>query len=243
MSAQPLVSCLCVTRGRAGLLARAIRSFTEQDYPEKELLIIYEDDDPETGEYLQNVNDGNIEIIKAPASPKMTLGALRNMAVRESRGEYFCQWDDDDYSHPGRVSFQMEVIAKTGMGACIMFHVLMWDALTGSAYVSARRPWEGTLLAKKSLLANDPGYDDLPRGEDTSVVSRLFSGGGVFPVFMPKLYVYAYHGGNVWTKQHWGSLFDASSKLSGESSALIRGVLEGEYTGRAAAAALDGISE
>lgn len=243
MKEGPLISCLCITRGRVSLLKRAVGSCMDQDYINKELVIVYESDDLPTKEFLSTVSGEHIVKIEVPAQPKLTLGELRNLAVSECNGEYFCQWDDDDWSHSKRLSFQMDVVSETNVPACVLFQLLLFDDTSKGAYVSNRRPWESTLLCKKSLIGEEIEYDGLTRGEDTSVVTKLFSRSLIFPVIMPKLYLYVYHGNNVWTREHWGKIFGVSRRLSDESSNIIKGILDGKYSGREASQMLDLISE
>src|SRR5688572_4791529 len=94
----PLISCLCVTRGKPDKLVRAIECFDAQNYPNRELLVLCEEDDAATRQAVdQLVHSGAaIEKLVVGVSPKRSLGELRNLAVRHCRGEYFCQWDDDD---------------------------------------------------------------------------------------------------------------------------------------------------
>ena len=239
----PLISCLCVTRGRTKLLGRAIGSFRDQVYPNKELVVVYESDDAGTAEYLGPLEDDNIKIIEAPSSPGLTLGELRNVSLKGCGGEYFCQWDDDDWYHRERLSFQMDVIRKSGMQASIMMHWLIFDDTRKRAYVSARRPWEGSLLCKRSLIGEGLRYDARRRGEDTPLVTGLFRKSLVFPIIMPKLYIYVYHGNNVWTREHWERIFSDSKRLSDESGLIINDILECKYTGEDASRMLDGIEE
>ncbi|KAB2835022.1 MAG: hypothetical protein F9K51_00895, partial [Candidatus Dadabacteria bacterium] len=56
-SSSPLISCLCITRGRTKLLGRAVQSFRDQTYPNKELVLLYESGDAETAEYLKTLED------------------------------------------------------------------------------------------------------------------------------------------------------------------------------------------
>ncbi len=80
-------------------------------------------------------------------------------------------------------------------------------------------------------------------GEDTPLVTKLFSKGLVFPVIMPRLYIYTYHGGNTWSRAHWENLLAYSRPLSGKSSRLISGILDGAYGTEQAAEILDGLSD
>jgi glycosyltransferase involved in cell wall biosynthesis len=243
MDDKPLISCLCITRGRKKLLERAVQSFRDQTYPEKELLLLYQTDDEETAEYARSLEDNNIMLVEVPSSEKFNLGRFRNRSISECRGDYFCQWDDDDWSHRDRLSFQMDVIGSSGMPACILFHWLMYDERTGKAYLSNRRPWEGSILCKKSLLGDDLRYEEVVKHEDTYLVSELFKRNLIFPVMMPKLYIYVYHGDNLCTREHWEKIFRASTELSAGSTSIIKGILEGSYAGEEASLLLDGIEE
>lgn len=242
MSSTPLISCLCITRCKVRYLQRAIRCFQAQSYPNRELLILYEDDDHPTREYIGGISDPRISKVEVSASPKLTLGRLRNLAIEKCRGEYFCQWDDDDWFHQNRLEFQMLVIQESRMPASIMMHWLVYEVMQGQAYVSNRRPWEGSLLCKKSLIGEEMNYDDLVKGEDTSLIERLFSGSLVFPIIMPKLYIYVYHGENTWEYEHWKPIFEAGTRLSVSSSRLIRDILSGCYSEKEASELLDKIS-
>lgn len=243
MNNEPLISCLCVTRSRVHLLKRTIRSFNDQTYPNRELVIVYESDDRETGEFLYGVTDNNIVVVEAQSSPALSLGELRNLSVRECKGEYFCQWDDDDFYHIERISFQMDVIRQSKMPACVMMSWLIFNAGSKQAYVSCMRPWEGSLLCRKSIFGVELRYEDIGTGEDTPIINKLFSRSLAFPIIMPKLYIYVYHGSNVWEMEHWERIFAASRKLSCESSTIIGDILEGRYTGEEASQLLDSIEE
>jgi glycosyltransferase involved in cell wall biosynthesis len=239
----PLISCLCVTRDKVPLLKRAMRSFQDQTYGNRELVIVYEDDDLATRQFLDHISDSTILKTEVPISPKLTLGELRNLGIQRCNGEYFCQWDDDDWSHNNRLTFQMDVIKKSELPACIMIHWLVYDVTENQAYISNRRPWEGSIVCKRSLITDEIGYDPSLRGEDTTVISRLFSRNLVFPIVMPKLYIYVYHGRNTWGHEHWKKIFEASRKLSVTSSRMIRDILDGKYSGEKASALLDQLSE
>src|SRR3990167_7361746 len=110
MSDKPLISCLCVTHGRKKLLERAVQSCRDQTYPNKELVLLYESGDRETAEYVRALEDRNLILVELSTSEGFNLGRLRNRSLVECRGEFFCQWDDDDWSHRERLSFQMDVI-------------------------------------------------------------------------------------------------------------------------------------
>lgn len=196
----PLISCLCVTRGRPSLLRRAIACFHAQSYRNKELIIVYESDDIETCQYLDTISFENIRKVEVSVAPKVTLGRLRNISIQEALGEYIAQWDDDDWSDPDRLKSQMKSCLGNSYDACVLTRWVIYDEERRAAYVSSGRGWEGSIVCKKTSL---PPYPDLARGEDTPVLEQLFNEGKVIFLDNPELYVYVYHKNNTWDRTHW----------------------------------------
>jgi len=201
--AAPLISCLCVTRGRSDLLARSIRCFQAQGWPKRELVIVYESDDAATRAFLSKLADPMIRIVEVPASPKLSLGELRNLAIEAARGRWFCQWDDDDWYHRDRLSAQWTALRAARKSACVLMHWLVFDATTERACISPRWPWEGSILCDRHALHGGPRYASAERAEDTPFVQALVRRGEVVPLIRPGLYIYVYHQHNVWDYAHW----------------------------------------
>jgi len=243
MSGQPpLISCLCITRNRVPLLKRAIAAFHAQTYASKELIIVYEDDDPATKDYLQQLTAPDIHKIEVLKSPGLTLGKLRNLSIQACCGEYFCQWDDDDWYHHHRLEFQMDVIRQSRFPACVLMHWLVFDTTRNKGYVSPRWPWEGSVLCRKKIIDDDMKYADKKKGEDTPLIRKMLQKHLIFPVMMPKLYIYVYHSANVCGYDHWrDNIFRASKALSAPTSRLMEDILNGRYSVKEASERLDDI--
>ncbi len=208
-----MISCLCVTRGRVPLLARAVECFRQQTHAERELLIVYDADDTATHDFATAIAEPTIRPIRSEAVPRLTLGALRNLALREAGGDWIAQWDDDDWHAPARLARQWETLEQTQQGACLLYRWLMYDEDTGSAYVSAGRGWEGSIVARKDLV---PAYPELARLEDTPVVLRMVEAGVVAALDQPSLYIYTFHGANTWGRDHWEQGLLAGAQPLGE---------------------------
>ena len=79
----------------------AVRCFRNQTYRNRELVILDDGGDSTLENTISLLADRDIRFIRLdPGS--MPLGALRNLAAEQARGEYVAQWDDDDLSHPRR---------------------------------------------------------------------------------------------------------------------------------------------
>ena len=98
---QPLVSCLCATYGRPILLGEAIKCFIDQDYSNKELIVLSD----QVGVHLKLSIPlpENIRIYEHPRRFD-SLGQKRNYLRSLARGQYCCIWDDDDLYTPFRIS-------------------------------------------------------------------------------------------------------------------------------------------
>ena len=93
----PKVSCLCVTFNRPEQLGVVIKCYQSQIYQNRELIIIYEDNDPKTKQFLNEntkiKNDTTIKTYEIPTKPKkLSLGALRNISAENATGTFFAQW-------------------------------------------------------------------------------------------------------------------------------------------------------
>lgn len=223
---EPLISCLCVTYKKIGLLPRAIDCFRNQTYSNKELWIFYQDDDLNTKRYVDSIQDVNIHSYEIKSDLALPLGAKRNLAVGKSNGIYFCNWDDDDWYHNQRLEIQMDAIQENYKEASILMYIIFYDAVDHQAYMSFPWIWEGTLLCKRSLFENFTYQEDLNKGEDSHFLLGLLNGNYIYPVIKPTLYIYTYHGNNTWDYQHFKSFYSRSQKLSDEASKFIKKTLE-----------------
>lgn len=61
-------------------------------------------------EHVGSLQRSDIRIVD-PAG-KHSLGALRNIAVESARGHIYCQRDDEDLNHPGRIAAQLEFLLE-----------------------------------------------------------------------------------------------------------------------------------
>ena len=209
-----MISCLTVTQPRRlALLRRAVADFARQVYPERELVIVH-DGDSEFARELERLAEAHPNaIVRAIAAPAgHTLGELRNLAIDEARGDFVCQWDDDDRYHPLRLELQWNALAQEKAACCALSDQLHWFVDRGELcwddWDSEPYPMnfvQGTLLARKRDL---PRYRALARGEDTNFAMELLGAGQRVARLRDCgwSYVYVYHGQNAWNNVHHAAI-------------------------------------
>ena len=212
MAGEALVSCLCVTRNRVPLLRRSVACFLEQSYEPRELLIQYEADDLATARYVATLSDSRVRGVEIPASPRLTLGERRNLAIEAARGRYIAQWDDDDWHGPTRLAEQIAALGDSAKHGCVLWRVVLYDATTGKAYLSEGRPCEGSLVAERDKV---PRFADLGRGEDEHAIRKMIQADQLAALDRPLLDVYVYHGGNTSGRTHFKKRLFAHAELLG----------------------------
>jgi glycosyltransferase involved in cell wall biosynthesis len=140
---EPLVTCLCLTMaGRKEWLKRAVECYANQTYERRELLIVADsiDDvealgpfDPGSSMSFQSEDDwmkfGVRKTSVLVSSQRLNIGAKRNIGcesayfgpLTERSLDNLCGddhliaiWDDDDYSAPGRLAQQVDVLQTSG---------------------------------------------------------------------------------------------------------------------------------
>jgi glycosyltransferase involved in cell wall biosynthesis len=236
----PLISCICVTRGKPLFLQRAVNSFLSQTYPNKELVILYDSDDHLTKRFIVTMPvNPMIKIMEVEKSPDIKLGHLRNMAIQAAIGAYICQWDDDDWSHAGRLEYQFAVVKGSGYPGCVMTSWIVFDATKSMGYISNFRLWEGSLFCRKDILAQEC-YENKSIAEDTALIQDLFSRDLLYLIMdVPHLYIYNYHGNNTWGHAHWQLIFKSSTLLDEATNHEIEKIMAQIYEPLEASALLD----
>jgi glycosyltransferase involved in cell wall biosynthesis len=224
----PLISCLLVTaKDRIDLFERSVRFFMQQTYPNKELVVVNEG--PKS--YHQEIRDaldgcGFEDRLKAIfLDGEYTLGALRNISILLCNGDYWVQWDDDDFNVPERLSIQYNFFSKhPDAKICYMsdqLHYyfnrkeLYWD--NWFKYHSGnQKRWgliPGTGMARKEKI--DVRYpsagENACTGEDSVFSGQLLDQNEKDVVLLGGvgyMQCYTYHGKNVWDEEHHQKISD-----------------------------------
>lgn len=203
----PMISCMMVTRERFLLAREAIQCFRRQTYPNKELIVLDDEQASSLKEWIASLQDETIRYIHLP-DKKQTLGELRNLAVSMAKGEYVAQWDDDDINHPERLLWQMAAMAAGDAEVSFLHRQLLWCPEKVFLGVSPHFMAENTIVCKKSLL---PAYPEVRKGEDTPVCHKLVQDEKVLLCDRPDAYIYVFQGRNTWEVTHFKKLMQQCS--------------------------------
>lgn len=235
----PLLSCLCVSTDRPQFLESSIKSFLSQSYPNKELVVVSRN--LETYKKLvTRYESDQIRFFDVDKKKEETLGDLRNRSIKEAKGEYFCNWDDDDWYHNRRLERQFDAIKKSCKLGSILAYCLLFDKTSNKCYLSYPMFHPATIMVKKSLINDLICYSSLDKDEDGELIVKLFRANVLFPLIDPTLYIYVYHGGNTWNASHFSKFYAQSALMDDASSKEISRILNEYYSIEEASEILSG---
>src|SRR5262245_30580472 len=129
-SSEPLVSCIMPTCDRRSFVPQAIRCFQRQDYRNLELVIVDDGVDRISDRIPE---DSRIRYFRP--DHKLTVGAKRNFACAQSRGEFIIHWDDDDWYPAWRVRAQISAMAERDADLCGSSQLYYFDPAAGRAWI------------------------------------------------------------------------------------------------------------
>jgi glycosyltransferase involved in cell wall biosynthesis len=229
-AAEPLISCLCVTRNRPEHLRRAIRCFLSQTYENKELIVVYPASDTASADCVRSFQCAQLKphgIARAGA----TLGELRNFSIECAAGQYVCGWDDDDWHSPERLRRQFLALSSSKKGATVLARMFLYDSGRRQAYLSCERLWENSVMFDKAQTAQlGIRYPHLQRKEDYEFVNALIEENLLYPVYDATSYIYNITGSNTCDATHFHYMLKRSTALSEMHSTLIGQAIEMELS-------------
>src|SRR5262249_10715445 len=121
---KPPVSCVLVTRDRPGFFRQALRCFSSQDYPAKQLIVV--DDGAAAVERFCDRVPG-LKYIRL-TSPTPT-GTKLNIGIEAAGADILQKLDDDDFYAPGFLSTAVRRLRgarrEDALVAWCCFHVLI----------------------------------------------------------------------------------------------------------------------
>jgi len=198
LDVNPLVSCIMPTADRRRFISHAIKCYSAQDYPNKELIIVDDGDDP----VEDIVPHGENGIHYYRSSPRKRIGYKRNLCCDIARGEIIVHWDDDDWSAPWRVSYQVQAI-EDGADICGLADALYYSPSTHKAWkfiasFPGSEYWVmGCTMAYRKSVWNSGGFRNLQTTEDDHFILDARKRGATVRVLPDiNMFVAIAHSGN-----------------------------------------------
>jgi hypothetical protein len=170
MTSSPLVTCIMPTANRRAFVARAVEYFLRQDYEPRELLVVDDGQDA-----VADLMPADERVRYVRLREKLTVGAKRNLACEQARGEVIAHWDDDDWHAPRRLSYQVSELLRTGAHACGINRLFFYDVRDGRGwqytYPSGQKLWlsGSTLCYRREFWAGNR-FAAVNVGEDARFV-------------------------------------------------------------------------
>lgn len=183
----PRVTVLLPVRDQAASLRSAMQSILEQQWHDLQLLVLDDGSLDGSGEIAAAVQDPRVVVYRGEQS--VGLPAVLNKGLGLSDSEYIARMDADDWSHPRRLSAQIDYLdSRRDVAACgTAVKVVMSDGShhirrypTTHAAIRARLLFENalahpaTLLRRTALERLDVPYDPAyPKSQDYDLWERL----------------------------------------------------------------------
>lgn len=231
-SPYPIISCICLTRGRTELLLRTIKSFSEQTYPYKELIISYSENDANCKTIIDKIIEHEeLNIIPLKRNNVDSVGKARNNATIHATGKYICIFDDDDLHYHTRLSEQYYALREqeNSFDASILNRIILYHSFEDTAYLSFPTYWSGTLLCLRDHLLSHP-CGDTNEFEYTDLIDFLQSNQMLQNIaFSPFLYTFIFNGSNMMKYKTFLELINRSEKIDPEISKNIKTYIEQSY--------------
>lgn len=156
----PLVSAIMPTRARPQFAREAVNLFLAQTWPNKELVIVDDEDAPSIPGPLSvayTLNMENVNFRYERLRTKQSIGAKRNIACSRAQGEIIIHFDDDDHSAPGRMADQVERLLSSGLELTGYSEMLFFDGNVWRMYSGRKDYILGTSFCyRKSLWERHP---------------------------------------------------------------------------------------
>jgi glycosyltransferase involved in cell wall biosynthesis len=191
------------TYNRRRFAERAIGFFLEQDYANRELVIVDDGEDP-----IADLVPAGTQIRYHRLEARATIGSKRELACELADGEPLVQWDDDDWYGPARLRRQVAPLAARSADISGILRGYLLD-------LNAFRFWKGepplhegrlhALIVAGTLAYTQPawreagGYPDRSIGEEVALLQGVIDiGGRVAPVLSDGIYICVRHAANSW---------------------------------------------
>jgi glycosyltransferase involved in cell wall biosynthesis len=241
----PLVSCIMPTYNRRALLPLAARLFLEQDYPNRELIVVDDGERP-AGDLLPQAP--NVRYFHFDT--RCTIGAKRNFACEQARGSIIAHWDDDDWYGPERLRYQVAPLLAGQADVTGLENAFVLESLEGRFWTTRRELHRqmffgdvhgGTLVFRRQLFDEGIRYPEVSLAEDAWFLhAALARGKRLLRLSNAGVFVYMRHGRNAWKDCVPGSFLNPSAWQRVERPPIFSAGMLATYRTAIAAVSLEG---
>ena len=118
MGSGVLVSVIITTYNSVEKLIMALYSVLNQTWQDMEVLVCDDGSTDETGKKIKEISyaDDRIHYIGVEHSGRTS--ALKNIGIKNAKGEWLAFLNDDDIWNPTKLEAQIHVLEKSGLRAC-----------------------------------------------------------------------------------------------------------------------------
>jgi len=197
----PLISCIMPTANRYKYVLESIRSFLQQDYPNKELIIVFD----KVSDLPAMQFPPNVKVIQAKNT---ILGAKRNEACRHAAGAIIAQWDDDDIYNTDRLTLQAMPIIAGEADITGLQNFVFYELTSGMGWLPKKSLFSeifvgkvhgGSLVYNRQVWERLSIYPHFSLGEDAEFLDRVLKRRArLKPLDGYSSYVYVRHNNNTW---------------------------------------------
>lgn len=201
--AQPLLSCIMPTYNRRPFIPLALQRFREQSYPQRELIIVDDGSDP-IGDLVRH--EPAVRYIRLDR--RTSIGAKRNLACSEARGELVAHWDDDDWYSRDRLTRQAAPILRGDADVTGLENRFVLQMPLGRFWTTNRQLHRsmfvcdvhgGTLVFRRSIWTAGVRYPEVNLAEDAAFVrDAVRRGKRLVRIDNDGTFVYVRHQRNAW---------------------------------------------
>jgi glycosyltransferase involved in cell wall biosynthesis len=131
----------CYNQGR--FLAEALQSVLDQDYPDKEIIIVNDGSTDETRQVAARFE----KFITYIEQPNLGAASARNAGIRRAQGEYIAFLDADDVCLPGRLSLEVDILEQRPEVGLVATDAYLIDS-------------SGKILGLKSTISGAPKHPE-----------------------------------------------------------------------------------
>jgi len=192
-----LVSIIMPSYNSSSTIFDAINSVLSQTYKNWELIIVDDHSTDSTCDVIKKINDDRIRLISLPSNSGSP-AKPRNVAIKESKGQYIAFLDSDDLWYPTKLELQVDFMIKNGYKfTCTAYSIVDSNGNFSGSYTPPGFVTYGELLFNNSI------------GCLTVIVQRELIKDFVFPICGHEDYA-------LWLKliKESGGVFSLPEKLS-----------------------------